>query len=107
MGTKNMGITIEIKELLKKSREIWGTQKLNLSEIIVRMGKVFGDICRWERNALKDAATHTDHELKKELGNLIFSTIRWCEELGYNPEECIEIAEKEQRKFVSTLRKNK
>jgi hypothetical protein len=82
---------MEIKELQKKSREIWGPQKLGLSEIIVRMGKVFGDICRWERNAPKDAEIHTDHELKKELGNLIFSTIRWCEELGYNPEECIEI----------------
>lgn len=96
---------MEIKELQKKSREIWGTQKLSLPEIIVRMGKVFGDICRWERNAPKDVATHTDHELKKELGNLIFSTIRWCEELGYNPEECIEIAENVQRSSVSTLRR--
>lgn len=96
---------MDIKELQKTSREIWGTQKLSLPEIIVRMGKVFGDICRWERNAPKDVATHTDYELKKELGNLIFSTIRWCEELGYHPEECIEIAEKVQRSSSSTLRK--
>ena len=57
---------MEIKELQKKSREIWGPQKLDLSEIIVRMGKVFADICRWERNAPKDVAIHTDHELKKK-----------------------------------------
>lgn len=98
---------MEIKDLQKKSREIWGQQKLSLSEIIVRMGKVFGDICRWERNAPKDDEIHTDYELKKELGNLIFSTIRWCEDLGYNPEECIEIAEKVQRSSVSSLRKSK
>ena len=97
---------MEIKDLQKKSREIWGPDKLELSEIIVRMGKVFGDICRWERNATKDALIHTDDELKKELGNIIFSTIRWCEDLGYNPEECIEIAEKIQRSSVSSLREN-
>lgn len=96
---------MEINDILKKSKEIWGTQKLSLSEIIVRMGKVFGDICRWERNAPKDEALHTDYELKKELGNLIFSTIRWCDELGYNPEECIKIAEEIQRKSVQILRK--
>jgi len=61
---------MDIQELLRKSRAIWGEQKLSLSQIIVRMGKVFGDICRWERNAPKDATKHTDEELKKELGNI-------------------------------------
>lgn len=80
---------MEIQNLLKQSREIWGDQKLSLSQIIVRMGKVFGDICRWERAAIKDEPTHDNEELKKELGNIIFSTIRWCDDLGYDPEECI------------------
>jgi hypothetical protein len=95
---------MDIKELEKKGEEIWGVQKCTLSEIIVRMGKVFGDICRWERNAPKDNLTHTDAELKKELGNIIFSTIRWCKEIGYDPEECIRIAETTQRKTHSQLR---
>lgn len=90
---------MEIKELLKLSREIWGNQKLTLFQIIVRMGKVFGDICRWERNEKKDRAMHTDEELKKELGNIIFSTIRWCDDLGYNPEECIRLAIECQKKY--------
>ncbi len=63
---------MEIKELLKQSREIWGEEKLLLGQIIVRMGKIFGDICRWERGDLKNKDTHTDEELKKELGNIIF-----------------------------------
>ncbi len=91
---------MEIKKLLQQAREIWGEEKLTLGEIIVRMGKVFGDLCRWERGALKNKKTHTDEELKKELGNMIFSTVRWCDDLGYDPEECIKIAKEAQRKFV-------
>jgi hypothetical protein len=90
---------MEIKQLLQKSREIWGEEKLSLSQIIARLGKVFGDICRYERNALKDKDLHTDEELKKELGNVIFSTIRWCEDLGYDPEECIDKAIQCQEEF--------
>ncbi|MEI8360913.1 MAG: hypothetical protein WCG01_02200 [bacterium] len=90
---------MEIKNLLQQSQEIWSGQKLSLSQIIVRMGKVFGDLCRWERDAIKDTNTHTDEELKKELGNIIFSTIRWCDDLGYDPEECIKIAIDCQKKF--------
>ncbi len=41
---------MEIKEMLNKSREIWGGQKLDLPQIIARMGKVFGDICKYARN---------------------------------------------------------
>lgn len=91
---------MEIKELLKESREIWGDDNPPLAQIIVRLGKVFGDICRWERNATKDQKTHTDAELKKELGNLIFSTIRHCDTLGYDPEECIQLAKDCQIKFA-------
>ncbi|KKP57464.1 MAG: hypothetical protein UR51_C0017G0011 [Candidatus Moranbacteria bacterium GW2011_GWF1_34_10] len=91
---------MEIKELLEKSKSIWGDEKLNLSQIIVRTGKVFGDLCRWERDVKKDKETHNDYELKKELGNMIFSNIRWCDDLGYDPEECIKIAIDCQEKFV-------
>jgi len=90
---------MSIKELLNLSREIWGEEKLNLSQIIVRMGKVFGDICKWERNAKKDAKFHSEKELQKELGNIILSTIRWCDDLGYDPKECIEEAIKCQKEF--------
>jgi len=90
---------MEIKKLWQLSREIWGDENLSLSQIIVRLGKVFGDICRWERDAIKDKSVHTDEDLKKELGNIIFSTIRWCDDLGYDPEECINIAIYCQKKF--------
>jgi hypothetical protein len=56
---------MEIKELLQEGRNIWGDKKLSLAQIIVVLGKIFGDICRWERNAEKDKDLHTDEELKK------------------------------------------
>lgn len=90
---------MNIGNLLEQGHAIWGEQKLALDQIIVRLGKVFGDICRWERDAIKDKGLHTDEELKKELGNIIFSTIRWCDDLGYDPEECISIAIDCQKKF--------
>ncbi len=96
---------MEIKELLRTAREIWGDNKLTLSQIIVLMGKVFGDICRWERNYERDKDTHTDEELMKELGNIIFSTIRWCDDLGYDPEECIRLAIECQKKLSEELKK--
>ena len=92
---------MQIKELLQKSKEIWGEEKLPLAQIIVRLGKVFGDVCRWERNAVKDSGTHTDDDLKKEMGNLIFSSIKFCDHLGYDPEECINLAITAQEKYSS------
>ena len=94
---------MEINQILKRGISIWGERKLTLSEIIVRLGKVFGDICRWERNYKKDAPTHTEDELKKELGNVIFSTIKWCDDLGFDPNECIEIAIKCQESGKESL----
>jgi len=95
---------MKINQLLLKSKEIWGDEKLKLSSILVRMGVVFGEICRYERNDKKDKGIHNDTEIKKELGNMIFSTIRWCDDLGYDPDECIEEAIRAQREFVNKNR---
>jgi len=89
---------MEIKTLLSRGRNIW-PNKMALSEIIVALGVVYGDICRWQRQAPKDSARHTENELMKELGNIIFSTIRWCDDLGYDPEDCVESALVAQEKF--------
>jgi hypothetical protein len=95
---------MEIKQLLINSREIWGDKKCNLLQIIVRMGKVFGDICRYARNEKKTDAVAED-ELKKELGNMIFSTIRWCDDLGYDPQECIDLAIIAQKNYTKKTNK--
>jgi hypothetical protein len=87
---------MEIRQLLVAARQIW--PKRTLSQIIVRMGKVFGDICRYARNE-KNTDAASESELKKELGNMIFSSICWCDDLGYDPEECVNLAVEAQKKY--------
>lgn len=90
---------MEISELLAEGRAIWGDEKMTLPEISAAMGVVYGDICRWQRDAQQDRALHTSAALQKELGNIIFSTIRWCDDLGFAPEECIAFAIEAQKKY--------
>jgi len=93
-----------VRELRRRARRIWGDDRLDLDAIIVRLGVTFGDVCRIARGASKDlpsTLTARDEDLKKELGNLIFSLIRWCQDLGFDPVACIELAIKSQEKFVA------
>ena len=94
---------MNIKSLLREARGIWGSKKLSLEEIVVRQGVVTGDISRYARDKA-DGKQVDEAELKKELGNLIFSTIRWCDDLGYNPEACIELAKRAQAEFRDSIR---
>ena len=90
-----------IQEILKQERQIWWNQKLSLHEIIVRIGVIFGDLCRIARKSPKDKEKYENiNELKKELWNFISATIRWCNDLWFDPEECIKISLKAQRKWV-------
>lgn len=91
---------MEIEQLLQKARGIWENKKNSLPEIIVALGVVYGDLCRYERNSPQDTEKHNIDELKKELGNIIFSTIRWCDDLGFDPNDCVDEAIKAQKKFV-------
>ena len=88
-----------MKQLLKKANEIWGDEKCSLPEILVRMGVVYGDLCRICRDGKKS-------DLKKEMGNIIFSTIRWCDDLGLNVDECIKEATECQESFVRRSHKS-
>lgn len=59
---------------------------------------MFGDICKYARNE-RPTDAQNEAELKKELGNVIFSAIRWCDDLGYDPEECIGLAIEAQKDY--------
>jgi hypothetical protein len=89
---------MDIDALLREARSIWGDDKLSLDEILIRQGVTIGDLHRLARDH-DEGQTLNEAELKKELGNVIFSTIRWCDDLGYNPKDCIELAKKAQIKY--------
>lgn len=92
---------MQIEELKNQARTMWGDEKLTLSDVLIRLGVGYGDLCRIARGADKDQSHVNDAEIKKELGNIIFSVIRWCDDLGYSPTECIELAKEAQKHFVS------
>lgn len=89
---------MDVNNLLKKGREIWGDENLTLEEIIVRLGVVTGDIHRYARDKAEGRPVEKS-ELQKEMGNVIFSMIRWCDDLGLRPEECIERAIEAQTNY--------
>jgi biotin carboxylase len=91
-----------VEELLEEAKGIWDGKQQELNQITVLMGVIYGDICRQARNQQEGKIMNAP-ELKKELGNMIFSTIRWCSELGYDPKECVEAAKEAQRAYVKSL----
>jgi len=74
---------MKIEDLLKRARELWPNASTE-QEIAVAMGVVYGDICRYVRDHSEGKAVE-EEEFKKELGNIIFSTIRWCDDMGFAP----------------------
>ena len=60
---------------------------------------VLGDMNRLTRD-LQEGSSLDEKELKKEMGNIIFSMIRWCDDLGFDPQECVELAKRAQEAYV-------
>jgi len=87
-----------VEELLKEARQIWGNKAMELEEIMVAQGVTIGDISRYARDKSEGKQVN-EQELKKEFGNVIFSFIRWCDDLGFDPEGCIELAKQAQKKY--------
>lgn len=91
-----------VEELLEEAKAIWDGKQQELNQITVLMGVIYGDVCRQARNS-QEGKLVNEPELKKELGNMIFSTIRWCSELGFDPQECVEMAKAAQKQYVTAL----
>jgi hypothetical protein len=105
----NQVAQVGVQSLLDEAREIWGanprhTGREELSKILVRLIVSIGDLGRCARGATKDLEENSEAwtaEVKKELGNVIFSTIRFADELGFSPTACIDAAISAQREFAN------
>jgi len=100
-----------LSALRVQGRQIWGESRHPLGEIVVRLMVGVGDLARLARDhvQLHLWSPDEDHlerrdELKKELGNIIFSTIRWCDDLGLDVMECLELAIEAQETFAQSGR---
>lgn len=97
-----------LRALLVQGRQIWGETRHSLPEIVLRLTVGVGDLARLARDAPEFSKEHWSHtvkgELKKELGNVIFSTIRWIDDLGLDVLECLDLAIAAQEKFAQSGR---
>ena len=108
-----------ITALLNQGRQIWGDTRHSLDEVVVRLMVGVGDLARAARDSgvrghgaslSKDIArgfnlgAPQELELKKELGNVILSTIRWIDDLGLDPLECLDLAAAAQEAFAKSKR---
>jgi hypothetical protein len=105
--------------LLVQARQIWGADELTLPMIVLRLTVGVGDLARLARDGspVKPGDGHNftaaviaekrlqyQREIKKELGNIIFSTIRWIDDLGLDVLECLDLAIEAQEKFAKSGR---
>jgi hypothetical protein len=77
-----------------------------LPEIVLRLMVGVGDLARLARDgyAEETASVNQTNELKKELGNILFSTVRWIDDLGLDVLECLDLAIEAQEKFAKSGR---
>ncbi len=95
-----------------QARQIWGDDwKHPIDEIAVRLMVGVGDLARFARDHARfpgDRIGSTPAsdllELKKEFGNIIFSTIRWVDDLGLDVLECLDLAIEAQERFAKSGR---
>ncbi len=94
-----------IAALRVQGRQIWGSTRHTLPEIVLRLTIVAGDLARLARDgeAALDVGEYT-RSLKKELGNILLSTIRWIDDLGLDPLECLDRAIEAQERFTKSRR---
>lgn len=100
-----------LSALRVQGRQIWGNDRYQLYEVVVRLMVGVGDLARITRDgtvgrgvAHAPPSVEQARELKKEFGNIIFSTIRWIDDLGLDVLECLDLAIEAQEKFASSGR---
>jgi hypothetical protein len=94
-----------LSALRVQGRQIWGTESTPLfemalwlrvsAEVLARLSRDFPD------RPMVASARDVDAgriKLQRELGDIIFSAIRWIEDLGFDARECLDFAIEAQEK---------
>jgi hypothetical protein len=91
---------VSVAGLRELGREIWGPDRLTLEGVVVRLGVDLGKLARIARGADKDQGILNQATLELAMGNIIFSCIRWCDDLGFDPRDGLARAVRCQREFA-------
>lgn len=108
-GTRD-AVHAGVAALRVQGRQIWGDTRHTFPEIVTRLTVGVGDLATLVRDCPTPVGgwrlltEDTQRELKKELGNIIFSTIRWVDDLGLDVLECLDLAIEAQEKFAQSGR---
>ena len=91
-----------LSALRVQGRQIWGDTRHTVPQIVIRLMVGVGDIARLARDRSVTLADSEPWkaELQKELGNVLFSTIRWIDDLGFDPMECLWLAINAQEQYA-------
>jgi hypothetical protein len=114
---------VTLRTLLRRARSIF-PERLDAAGVLVRLTVDVGKLARYVRGATKDTVRcsctdgpvvgvadadcprcygtgrHSSLDLALIMGNLLFSTIRWCDDLGLDPVECVRRAAEAQERFA-------
>lgn len=93
-----------LQALRVQGRQIWGDTRHTLPEILVRLTVGVGDLARRARDNPTGSMGVDREDLKKELGNIVFSMVRWIDDLGLDVLECLDLAIEAQEKFAASGR---
>lgn len=86
--------------MLSRARTIWANAPpVDADRLVVLLAVVLGDLARQGRARMEGG--DVDREaLAKELGNVLLSVVRWCDDLDLDPAGCVERAIKAQQVYV-------
>ena len=91
-----------IRDILAEGRRIWGDRSLSLGDALLHHAKVTGDLALLWRNRFQGHSIEPA-DMEREVGNLIVSWIRWADDLGLDPVDCIRAALAAQEQYAERL----
>lgn len=89
-----------LEAILDAALTIWGRGAMTVQEIAVCAAVVAGDLARLARYEVEYDNLAPQAELRRELGNLIVSGVRWADRLGLDLDECVRDALAAQAAYV-------
>ena len=89
---------MDVDAILAEERRIWGPPELGLAHVAILLGKIVGDVCLQVRQSYEGRYVSRG-DVEREFGNLITSTVRFADDLGFDVHQCIERAFDAQRAY--------
>jgi len=89
-GPVREDVRVGIAALRVQGRQIWGhANKWPFTKVLQEL---MLHVQGLTHGAFREGTSQRQQEIKLELGCLILSTVRWIDDLGFDPLECLDLA---------------